>query len=346
MPHRRGAPREDGLPPREEDNTRNNAVREILERAGLGLYDDEEEFQRDLDSISCWYDSGQRNPELCRFDPPAPFNCRDYVRRQPDECDTPCVFGPRSCVPSSLDDQTSRRAYHRWWIEDENLLDAGIDENVDLLLAQAWALLQENLDIIDWLTCIHYGEPYLASPFQQPLVAAAQLVLQIPVDDCLRRKISGDAMSRVNIVFKDDVGPAFRASPSYFGIPARAGGRIEIPRSGSVWGRYLDAYRTSSAEEKFCIILDFAATLLHELVHVCTPFNLRDLGDAADRCAPTYLIENGFRWAMAQRYPCISGTSCGFFSNPRMWGHSDATYFFSPPRAVDASPYRPRTIRR
>ena len=244
------------------------------------------------------------------FDPPAFFECRDKVRENPADCNPPCVR-PRVCdlrSPSVLG--ATERARESYKLQTRG--DISWDADAETLVAQAFAILGLNVDVIRWISCIYYGQYGALSPAS-----------------CIERKIRGTGSFRLNLVLVGEEG-SFRASPSYapvpFGSPAYPGGRIEI-FDGSRWGKYLAAYRTSAGAPQFCIVLDLAATILHELVHVCTPLQFSDSGDESEDCDPTYLLENAFRWAMAQRYPCISGTSCGFFDDPGMWGNDGLTYF-------------------
>src|SRR3954451_25226108 len=84
--------------------------------------------------------------------------------------------------------------------------------------------------------------------------------------------------------------------------------------------------------DQFCIAADLAATLLHELVHSCwatsgSADHPPGTKDAANRCSTSYLIENSFRWALGQRYPCLgSSTDCNFYIKSCMWRNDGISY--------------------
>ena len=45
-----------------------------------------------------------------------------------------------------------------------------------------------------------------------------------------------------------------------------------------------------------------------------------------------YLVENAFRWALGQRYPClINSTNCNYYGDPCLFGADSYSYPGTPP---------------
>lgn len=110
---------------------------------------------------------------------------------------------------------------------------------------------------------------------------------------------------------------------------------LTIPtHAGSVW---LDEYRTKvrvrgaevyTAENAF-VVMDLAATLLHELVHVAGDYGgTRSDPDEPGECFGSYLTENDFRWGCLNFYQELRQCPCGVESGFDL-GAEFADYLFS-----------------
>ena len=65
-------------------------------------------------------------------------------------------------------------------------------------------------------------------------------------------------------------------------------------------------------------------------MHSCLTGGSEDVPGGEDNpntCATSYLIENSFRWALGQRYPCLCPTAdCNYYLDTRLWRNDGAAY--------------------
>jgi hypothetical protein len=202
----------------------------------------------------------------------------------------------------------------------------------------AIALLRDNIDIVKWVACLVNDW----SPDMQGQ--------NLP--DCLAGLVLGTTPSTVSVI------GAFAPQPN--GTPTAAAYTMNDPRtqtiSGSVgvilpvavawWPDVIAHYLRDFAvggEASFCASVAVAKTILHEFVHICgdgpapsTNHNDPDpLGFTAcwDECR---MIDSAFQWAMAQRFPCITGNCApcvGFMADPAVFAYSWITTTWTHPCA-------------
>lgn len=252
------------------------------------------------------------------------------------QCEPPCVNEqPDGCVLDTLPvEEASQNFDWTWAVNDPQ---EPVDQDVIDLVTSAWAVLLDNLDIVEWVACLVYGED---SAVSGPLGAIANLFgVPVSLADCLVEKIVGQP-ARVELRLNDADSNAFQGKTG----GGLSGGYIRVPAAGNLqqhYLRYLDpSFAWSSREDQqFCIVADLAATLLHELVHTCPAGGVLDEpgvenGKAEDEpgsCSAAYLIENAFRWAMGQRFPCLADTACWYYMCEQTWMYDEAAYPFLPP---------------
>jgi hypothetical protein len=157
---------------------------------------------------------------------------------------------------------------------------------------RAWALLIDNIDVVDWLSC---------------------LMMIVRRQSCLSRVLDTRWTRDVRVHFRTKEDSRRCKNAPFSGNGTRD--RIVICYSSGPWQRYRRMWSSEDDEVRTCGLVDFSATLLHELTHVCG-YNEPGPGE----CAESYRIENSFRWAMAQRFtaarknPCCGGLP-GYWRN-------------------------------
>jgi hypothetical protein len=310
--------------------------------------DDDEtlfDFVRDLAdywevSISALGWSEPEPMDQSRFEPPAFGKCPPH--RNAVSCIAPLV-GPRDCNVWELPLDKVEGLF--------DLRIAGSLEPIDtdwlVLVLSAWALLLDNLDIIEWIACILTGETAESGQkdFFGQLIDVLYLGNYRTLAECVTKSIQGIG-SDVTIKLQDK---EIEGSP-FNTVRFAGGGKIRIRTQDSHWqddyaGNYKEAPENSC--ERFCIIADLAATLLHELVHTCLADTISH--DKSEDCRKSYLMENCFRWALAQRYPALvneipgidfrrsacdepfHATACWYYRDPQMWLHDGISWPNDPP---------------
>ena len=173
------------------------------------------------------------------------------------------------------------------------------------LIQAAWALLQDNLDLVRWAICMRYGAD------------KAERVM-----DRLTDHVDGTLWTGVYVADVSFGGPFF--VPPFIPTPfnpthiTRNSNALFIVRGSGLWQGYLEKWSSGDLSSQSCVALDFAAGIAHELCHVAR-YNAVDLefddvpllgpkyGDGVDsRCFDSYIIGNSIRWALFQRYPPAS----------------------------------------
>lgn len=236
-------------------------------------------------------------------------------------CLSPAQGHGRFCDIDTLDVEFVSNAYN---IRVEN----GLQFNPvwGEMLELAWALLQDNVDIIEWIACLLTGENALHQrDFGGILLDLGLEIFTFGAGDfrtlgeCLSEKIRNTTNDELTFKFEEgDPGE----SP-FESIRVLSGGTVHIRVSHWMWsdeyvGRFEDA-AAINAEERFCIIADFAATVLHEIVHSCMAGASAD-SDNPDTCELSYLMESCFRFMLGDRYPCLLTTNaCYYYGDSRLW---------------------------
>lgn len=164
----------------------------------------------------------------------------------------------------------------------------GFGEDGEDLLLHAWALLNENTDLIRYAVCWATGNEE----------GADEIIAH------LRR-----TRSRVNIKAEDGSRCtehwAFLTSSADIG----GGGTIKVCVNYRFWQTALENWTSASRSDRPCSVLEVAVALLHELAHVAWR-GLADAWEFLGTCRKPQLIENVFRWAMYQRYAWIESSEC------------------------------------
>lgn len=193
-----------------------------------------------------------------------------------DNCDAPMV-GPYRSIDDLLSDEMRDEVLRRVTIKGAN------EDEEDLLIA-CWALLIDNVDVVDWISC---------------------LVLGWSKQSCLKRVITDRWIRDVQITIREGDssicgrrGSSFSAALNHILICDTPG--------DNTWEHYRAMWRDdSNPDKRTCAVVDLAATILHELVHTC-----RSGEPGPGQCGASYRIENSFRWAMTQRYVGAGKYSC------------------------------------
>lgn len=184
---------------------------------------------------------------------------------------------------------------------------AGVPTPDDLaLLGSALALLQANIDIVEWIVCM---VEWYSPDFDYYLSAC--------VPDFL------DGSRPLHFTFVGTMGGG-TAGAFTEDAPASDGSvGIIIEATGGYWNDLLTSF-VSGGADAFCAVVAAATMLLHEMVHICGDdgcssnggdgaCHLSDCTDATPECwDEARMIDSAFQWAMAQRYPCVttSGRAC------------------------------------
>ncbi len=263
------------------------------------------------------------------FDPPT--WAEDCPLPSSSECAAPCLLEqPDGCDPDRLPvDEASDAFDWTWAVQDPS---EPVDYDVIDAITSAWAVLIDNIDIVEWVCCLAYGEG--TSP-SNPLEWLGGLVgIPVSLADCVVQKVLGK-QARVTLKLNDAEIDQFRGNTGS-GI---SGGYIRVPAGGALKQRYMKFLDSSDPfysqpEQRFCILADLAATLLHQLVHTCVTGGKADEPDGgidrSGQCSTSYLIENGFRWAIGARFPCLSQTACWYYSCDDTWMSDRTSYPWDP----------------
>ena len=56
-----------------------------------------------------------------------------------------------------------------------------------------------------------------------------------------------------------------------------------------------------------CQVAELAALILHEMLHGCLSIpGAQEVSDHPSECDHTYMLQSSFKWAIAQRFPCMT----------------------------------------
>ncbi len=167
------------------------------------------------------------------------------------------------------------------------------------MMEQVWALLRENLGLVDWAMC-------LAQRMHDPFTDFG------PNGDseCVVERIRGQRDRPVKVEWETGCG---------WRMITRSDHRIGICKSLGESGQIAaELYCGGTPSERMCALVSMAASLLHELTHTCgyshrgdeyTLFN-PEKGDDKLPCSFPYLTGDLFAWAMTQRYPQMLRSGC------------------------------------
>ena len=319
-------PGEDGLPPDPQTEALVDELNETIE----GGPDEGQSWEEWAAEIEALHEQLQGPAPCLKFDPPVTGECP--LHADADACPIPCLSErPGSCDIDLLPFDAAEDLY------DFGYSPATLDEVIDWeavdIVQYAWALLLDNLDLVAWTACLYYGETTVDDSFFENL--GGLFGAAGSVAECLVDKVEGRAPD-VTIRFVPKLASgAFATTPNPI-----TGGTIFIPTQGKTWQNcYVAKFKATphGSAQQFCVVADLAATLLHELVHSCLTAGSADApggGDDPDVCSTSYLIENSFRWALGQRFPCLCATAdCGYYFDDRLWRNDGAAYTGSPPWA-------------
>lgn len=251
----------------------------------------------------------------------------------PDLSGRSCYTGvPSLCPPPCLNQQTmvDFMAIDLTAASDRVRFDFGAFNAppVDLAIA-AISFLAANSDVIDWITCRVSTADYEGNQ-RPPGKWGQQLVDLVTNGKIVFRMLPSPLMGLCN------AGP-------FFTFPGRKPATVHICTDSGTWWSYWntwlnarDGLSNSPSIDQASILIDFAATVLHELTHACGRALTGRHGDSATDgnssshgdCAESYRTENMFRWAMYTRFPEAAASLCTStkFSISDMWGQNAVIY--------------------
>lgn len=251
-----------------------------------------------------------------------------------DVIDQPALIGPQRDafdVPVELLTVDPMAGVTPWSVTDIDRL--------AVVLQYAWAVLLDNLDLIEWIVCLYYGEDIPADDGQ--LFDSRNTT----VAECVNSRILGDP-PKLTFRFIDWIGITGGVMSGgdpqgWSGLP---GGQIVL--SKLVLSKYVEPFEQAAGDDaaRFCVVADFAGSLLHELIHTCPgaepldnncPDVVLPRTPEVNCCSTSYLIENAFRSALGVRYPCLANTAgCAYYTFQGLWGNDGAAYVGAPPDGV------------
>lgn len=202
-----------------------------------------------------------------------------------DECDSLCtVFDPRDAMPSATLAEGLMRL--SGFPDDPN-------HSARRVLLESWSMLLESIDIVEYSLCLIFGRRETGDGFRFP-------------GRCIRKILTG----RNRITVRLD-----RGSFACEGVGAR--GAFDTVWLCARWDRtyyrmYVNPYSTARSDvDRRCIVVNFAASLLHELLHVCFRRMLSmKLGHRPDNCDPLYRVEWLVGHLLSRRYRARTSNMC------------------------------------
>lgn len=257
---------------------------------------------------SGWWDSfSQPNAEWCQkyYDPPWDDVNEDCFVEGTDRDSIGSLCPPPCGRP-------------RVWVTEEEM--AAVREDMDLrswddqqpspiegVLQCAWALLQKNQDVIDWIVCTLSGDPNDGTCIRH-LLEQQDVVIKLhkPADPSHAMSVGLGLHLEFNW---PDLVPVQLTQINVFYVHPFIQACIGAYRQGDF--------------DNYCGCIALAGALLHELSHVC----VRDVGDSlfSRTCPFATMVETSFIWAMTESFTPALGSSCcgtGPWSDPpvgRFW---------------------------
>jgi hypothetical protein len=306
------APDDDGLTD-PEDEAVVDQINDHISELGAGDMTQAEYEQWSADHQALIDQLNPSSQQCLLITPPTPSSSGGYpecvVAEDTSACQPyPCASGQVSAC--QLSDFPFNDVADDYQVKIEKGL--SLARNEEELVQMAWAILQANGDLASWVSCMYYGES-----------ERSFLGFDTSVAKCLSDKIDGKN-PRAKVVFTT-MAEAPSSSAAAWGSKG-GGGKISLPTDGVWWQGMVSSYTAAvdDSSEEFCLAAKVAGVLLHELVHTCPSSKDFDNhpagGDEPSSCTTSYLIESGFLWALGERYPCLSTTSCSDFLSDSLWG--------------------------
>ncbi|MFT5460841.1 MAG: hypothetical protein ACI9K2_007361 [Myxococcota bacterium] len=272
----------------------------------------------------------------------------------PDPATRPCAWTPGPEM--RMEFLTPLRANELWRDPDREAIwrhaappleinDVAAIPSMRAMYQDAIQFLRDNIDLVDWGICLNeqWNDRMLAIPYPERAALGA----------CLRSAIIGGRHNFPSIIgsFSESVedaggthlywGPAGVGGSTYsYGHP-RADGTVGviIPMDQVWWRERLTLYRSGTVEDGLCAVIASAATILHEMTHMCgdalaqhiddprkersaDDMFLRDvacdernspgfaLGEYLSCGEATRMISSVFWWAAVRRYGCATLSPC------------------------------------
>lgn len=198
---------------------------------------------------------------------------------------------------------------------------APLDPAAQELFSTAWKLVRYNLDLVRWAQC---------------WVAGSDGITLRPVKGLVER-LSGEAQSTASCIIDAFNGHFFGGNSRLVRISFNSdcdfdyqGWFNNVIQICTSTNRGIDSMLTiwngaTSTADLACAVGRVAATLVHEMHHVCGEYN-----DANRTCTAADLVENAFQWALLRRYPFMGNSKCcTFFYDksgspwPFLWGNDE-----------------------
>jgi hypothetical protein len=258
---------------------------------------------------------------------------------EPGRCAKTMYGSVNECPPP--EDETIRSTTHLQTLDTDSWRPA-IDfdsewsgDETEFLLT-AWALVNENLDLIQYATCWVYGTGNILELGWRAVVLRQYVRIGNPLNCMVKNfsgvSLSGSAEGAFNIERKDCEGADYAA----YVIPPLAN-TIWIctdagtsKRSSYFRDNLFNAWQGGGVDA-LCAAVGMATLLVHEMVHVCG-FNLNDWVEERDghtRCDGAHMVGYIFQWAMMRRYAGSGGNGaadsdcCSGLDRDEQFGSAD-----------------------
>jgi hypothetical protein len=161
------------------------------------------------------------------------------------------------------------------------------------LVQYAWWLLQENVDLVEWVTCLVEG----------------------PAD---ARCMSDKLFNKQTIKFDGFPPPARADSVMWTDTVTNV---IRINTTNPQWQSLVGNSTSPDGDLAMCSVIVAASILMHEMVHTCQSlFVSEETRECRAQAAGNALV-----WALLQRYPCAGDNNlCTPLAEPCSWMNSAA----------------------
>jgi hypothetical protein len=253
------------------------------------------------------------NEEDC---PPPPIGCECnqgfIASRDPNEDTGSYNDCGTTCGPHIVDTSPSASLIIEYDNESDRPEDSDEEQaQIDAMNA-AWNMLQENSDIVEWLVCLVEGPDDAECVVDKLFVADGDNPQVILLHD--------------GVDFWDGVPDGSNAWVSEFND------KIHINTAAAeiavVFRDLQDTLGSgpSSNTDEACSIMLLASTILHEMLHGCLPITDEGVFGSEEEggCDSTHMVATSFRWAMAQRFPCMAeGRACFDIADEDMFMNDD-----------------------
>jgi hypothetical protein len=177
------------------------------------------------------------------------------------------------------------------------------------LVARAWGLLQDNVDLVRWALCKASGHEQQSDCIEQYIRYPWWIRIRKNTERCA----DGDQAMSMMAFLKTypDLHVCFRGQE--FRVDADGRERCRFEGSNDLWASFFcvdDGVDRDTFADQSCSAARIASILLHELIHICgrgaTHGEIIPGWDLSKRdCDVPNLIQNFFMDAVTQRYPAI-----------------------------------------